>query len=153
MPSHEILHQNPETFQPILTLESNGISVQPLELSESSLIIFFWLICSQEDCGACWAFSSSEVLADRFCIHQNVTDTLSPQNLVNCDTTDTGCSGGLLDNVWWWLQVLHIFLCSFLASWCSDRIMRAIPINLSVHSQCNPAKLCEWRTTKAILCF
>ena len=57
---------------------------------------------NQEHCGSCWAFSGSEVLADRFCIASQgkIKTVLSPQDMVSCDTKDHGCHGGLLDNTW-----------------------------------------------------
>jgi len=59
-------------------------------------------ILNQEQCGSCWAFGSTEALSDRFCIQSNgkVNVTLSPQGPVSCDTTDMGCNGGMLPNVW-----------------------------------------------------
>ena len=60
-----------------------------------------------------WAFSAAEVLADRFCIsaaqaaspsgdYANLS--LSPQWILDCDRTDMGCGGGLLDDAW------HVFV-------------------------------------------
>ena len=72
-------------------------------------------IRNQSKCGACWAFSAVETLADRFCTTATATtgeDTtiktgasetvgaLSPEFLVDCDPTDIGCEGGWLDNAW-----------------------------------------------------
>ena len=36
------------------------------------------------------------MLADRFCIHSNgqIQETLSPQDMVNCDFENFGCEGG-----------------------------------------------------------
>ena len=50
----------------------------------------------QKDCGCCWAFSTAEqihsdaVRAGLLTIHQ----PLSVEQLVECDTTDKGCTGG-----------------------------------------------------------
>jgi len=53
---------------------------------------------SQLDCGSCWAFSSTSTLADRACIkNSNLAGTvLSPEDLVLCDTQNSGCDGGSL---------------------------------------------------------
>ena len=53
-------------------------------------------IRDQAHCGSCWAFTVSEVLSDRFCIHSQgkINKILSPQYLVSCDPDDNGCSGG-----------------------------------------------------------
>jgi len=42
---------------------------------------------NQGDCGACWAFASAGLLADRFCIHSNgaVKTRFSAQEMVNCN--------------------------------------------------------------------
>lgn len=60
-------------------------------------------IRNQGNCGGCWAFSAAETLADRFCIGvaaQYANLTLSPQWIIDCDKTDNGCGGGLLDDAW-----------------------------------------------------
>jgi C1A family cysteine protease len=51
-------------------------------------------------CGACWAFTSSGFLSDRFCIHSEgqIKTRLSPQEMVNCDFENFGCMGGYLIN-------------------------------------------------------
>jgi len=73
-------------------------------------------IRDQGDCGSCWAFASTQALTDRFCIAANntVKRLLSPQQLVDCDTTcqyplskincDDGCNGGFIDNAWQYLN-------------------------------------------------
>jgi cathepsin B len=63
-------------------------------------------IRNQGDCGSCWAFSATEVLADRICIDTNAATTvvLSPQWLVSCDTTNMGCGGGYLEAAWEYME-------------------------------------------------
>jgi len=63
-------------------------------------------IRNQGQCGSCWAFSASSVMSDRFCIaSQGKTNTiLSPQDMVSCDTGDYGCQGGILQNLWQYLE-------------------------------------------------
>ena len=52
----------------------------------------------QGECGGCWAFAASGLLADRFCIKSGgkVTERLSPQELINCNYENYGCQGGYL---------------------------------------------------------
>eukprot|EP01113_Clastostelium_recurvatum_P001786 TRINITY_DN10738_c0_g1_i3.p1 TRINITY_DN10738_c0_g1~~TRINITY_DN10738_c0_g1_i3.p1 ORF type:complete len:263 (+),score=49.63 TRINITY_DN10738_c0_g1_i3:35-823(+) len=66
----------------------------------------------QGQCGSCWAFSSTSVLADRFCVASNATikRLLSPQYMLDCNTDcqypllgtncQQGCQGGYMDNAW-----------------------------------------------------
>ena len=63
-------------------------------------------IRNQGDCGSCWAFSATEVLADRICIDTNASNTvvLSPQWLVSCDTANHGCGGGYLNKAWEYME-------------------------------------------------
>ena len=58
---------------------------------------------NQLDCGSCWAFASSEVLSDRFCIasNQSVDVVLSPQDLLSCEKLNLKCEVGSLPN-WAW---------------------------------------------------
>ena len=60
-------------------------------------------IRDQGQCGSCWAFGAAETLSDRFCIVYDTKVVLSPQYLVDCDDYDDGCSGGYLDNAWYFL--------------------------------------------------
>lgn len=55
---------------------------------------------NQLQCGSCWAFSASEVASDRICISQGKDVVLSPEYILECDSSDMGCNGGELDLVW-----------------------------------------------------
>jgi len=52
----------------------------------------------QGQCGSCWAFSTVENIESMYCMKNNMDCTtfppLSPQEIVDCDTTDQGCNGG-----------------------------------------------------------
>ena len=62
-------------------------------------------IRNQERCGSCWAFGAVESLADRFAIATNATSpVLSPEDLVSCDELSLGCSGGLVNLAWRYLE-------------------------------------------------
>uniref|UniRef100_A0A8C9FVF6 Peptidase C1A papain C-terminal domain-containing protein n=1 Tax=Pavo cristatus TaxID=9049 RepID=A0A8C9FVF6_PAVCR len=61
----------------------------------------------QGNCAGSWAFSTAAVASDRISIHSmgHMTPSLSPQNLLSCDTRNQrGCSGGRLDGAWWYLR-------------------------------------------------
>jgi len=50
---------------------------------------------NQGQCGSCWAFATTDMLADRCCLHSGKDHGfLAPQELVSCDTQNGGCKGG-----------------------------------------------------------
>jgi cathepsin B len=63
-------------------------------------------IRDQAQCGSCWAFAASEALSDRFCIASSGAKNvvLSPQYLVDCDTSSYGCNGGYPNLAWRFMQ-------------------------------------------------
>jgi len=68
-------------------------------------------IRNQEQCGSCWAFGATEALSDRFAIETNLATnvTLSPQDLVSCDTNQNeGCNGGYPILAWQYMQATGI---------------------------------------------
>jgi len=52
----------------------------------------------QQQCGSCWAFSTTENIESVWMIKKGITNStmpaLSPEQIVDCDTTDGGCNGG-----------------------------------------------------------
>lgn len=56
----------------------------------------------QQQCGACWAFSTAEVFEDRLCIANQVSPVAqrSPQYLMDCDWKESACNGGNPNNAW-----------------------------------------------------
>ena len=74
-------------------------------------------IRNQEHCGSCWAFALTEALSDRFCIatEGKTNVILSPEDLVDCDGSNSGCNGGNLEKAW-----LHVFLFGVVSDDCKS---------------------------------
>jgi len=51
-------------------------------------------IYNQGQCGSCWAFSATENIESRWALAGHSLTELSMQQIVDCDTTDSGCNGG-----------------------------------------------------------
>lgn len=65
-------------------------------------------IMNQGGCGSCWAFGAVESLSDRYCIQKHINVVLSPEFMVDCDTSDGGCKGGATSRAWNFLETTGV---------------------------------------------
>ncbi len=82
-----------ESSSDIPQVEADSESSLPPSLDWSDAECFH-PIRNQGNCGSCWTFSVSGVVADRCCLRGKDHGWLAPQELVSCDKSCTGCHGG-----------------------------------------------------------
>ena len=57
----------------------------------------------QGNCSSSWAFATAGILQAYYAMHIGKFEYLSKQMLVDYDTSDSGCNGGLMEYAFTWL--------------------------------------------------
>ncbi|KAH7824513.1 putative cathepsin B1 cysteine protease [Monocercomonoides exilis] len=52
---------------------------------------------NQGSCGSCWAFSTTSVAADRFCINGYTNQQMAAEHQIQCDINNGACNGGYIN--------------------------------------------------------
>jgi len=61
-------------------------------------------VYNQEQCGSCWAFSATETVESYWALAGNQLTELSMEQIVDCDTSDHGCGGGMPSSAYEYIQ-------------------------------------------------
>jgi len=61
-------------------------------------------IYNQGSCGSCWAFSATETIESYYALYSGPLTALSMQQMVDCDTGDGGCSGGVPQMAFYYVE-------------------------------------------------
>lgn len=58
----------------------------------------------QGDCGSCWAFTTVATLEAQHLIQKGTLETYSEQQLIDCDSSNKGCVGGVMSKAYEYLK-------------------------------------------------
>lgn len=97
-----------------ISVSAMGGSVQACAVPETQVPESFdarekWPVCfsspiyNMGNCTASWAIATASALSNRFCVSSPSEYSelmLSPQQILSCDHSNRGCSGGDIDTVW-----------------------------------------------------
>ena len=61
-------------------------------------------------CGSFWAFATLGNLESIYALRKGVLKVFSKQMLIDCDTSDSGCNGGLMEYAYTWIKKNGIML-------------------------------------------
>lgn len=103
MPVEETIALDEEENFTELFLESNewGALPESIDWTTKGAVTG---VKDQGNCGSCWSFSATGALEGAYKIKYGTLISFSEQNLVSCDTVDSACNGGLMDNAFSWTK-------------------------------------------------
>ncbi len=87
-------------FEPISAKQSNAAPTT-LDWRTQNRVA---AVKDQGSCGSCWAFATVANLEGLYAAKKGTIKTFSEQMLVDCDTSDSGCNGGLMEYSFAWLK-------------------------------------------------
>ena len=79
----------------------------PVSIDWSEISNVVTPVKNQGNCGSCWAFSATGSIEGAYGIKYNSQPSpngFSEQSMVSCDSIDSGCNGGLMDNAFSFVQ-------------------------------------------------
>jgi C1A family cysteine protease len=79
-----------------LQISSNVVETSQLKTSYN-WSSYFQSARNQSSCGSCWAFATAGAIEGNFAKNYNYKTYFSTQELVDCDTYASGCSGGYFE--------------------------------------------------------
>jgi len=93
----------PETLSANILEATQNLSALPVSVDWSAKGAVTG-VKDQGNCGSCWSFSATGALEGSYQIKYGSLVSFSEQNLVSCDTIDSACNGGLMDNAFTWTK-------------------------------------------------
>jgi len=80
---------------PVAAFDKDQANPKTLDWRNKNMVT---AVKDQAQCGSCWAFSVTENIESMYCMATQTDCTqlapLAPQEIVDCDTSDSGCEGG-----------------------------------------------------------
>jgi C1A family cysteine protease len=101
--SQEEFHKVFLTANPSLKRSDRKIATVSANITSDSLVdwtgVYTTPVKDQGYCGSCWAFSATEQIESDAMRTLGTEYVLSPEQIVECDTADSGCRGGERDRL------------------------------------------------------